>query len=167
MSEKGFSKAYEAKLRRATEKRLAGMHAIKLAAADFYYSMDPDRTAVICRIDPVMADKLRKSKPYLEKIETLKQQMDAKLDVTMERDVSMIRARMASLVPEAIEKLSDQLQRDDVLGLQAAREVLDRDGRLPKVSRVQTTIEDKTGLHDVDDKTLAEFGHAKKADTIQ
>ena len=143
-------------------KRLDTMYARKLASVDFHWGMDPVKAATISQIDPKTAERLRTLPEYQSRLDELQLELDAVMRTGMQKESEKLRMRFAELVPEAVEKLAQQVQRDDVLGLQAAKEILDRDGRMPKVSRVQQTIEDKTGIPDVDDKVLDEFKVAPK-----
>lgn len=146
-----------AKLKRLTPQQRT-LQAHRLAAADFYYAMSPERTAVVMRLTSSQAKSLRKSKPYQSMIDNLQQEMGSTLKRDMKIESERIKQRMAELVPMAIERLHDQLEDNGIVGLQAAREIMDRDGRFPKVSRVQSTIEDKRTMPDVDDALLSEFG---------
>jgi hypothetical protein len=139
------------------------IQAHRLAAADFYYSMSPDRTAVIMRLTPNQANSLRKGKAYQAQMENLTLEMNSTLKKDMAKDVELLRARMRELVPKAFERINDQLDDSGLVGLQAAREVFDREGSLPKVSRVQSTIEDKRTMPDASDSLLQEFGQVPKA----
>lgn len=147
--------------------QLRTLQAHRLACADFLYGMNPDDTAVICRLQPSQAKSLRKSKPYKGQMENLKLEHLVNLKRKMEKSAEEInegvKQRMAQLVPAAIERLADQLQDEGLVGLQASREILDRDGRFPKVSRVQSTIEDKRTMPDASDSLLQEFGQVPKA----
>lgn len=137
--------------------------AFKLAAADFYYEMYPDATADICRIPKPLAARLRKSEAYKSHLDSLIAISKSDLKNKMSKDNDKIRGAMADLVPRAIEVIRGHMEDGDgVVSLQAAREVLDRDGRMPKVSRVQTQQEIVSKIPDVDAEILAEFQPAEK-----
>jgi hypothetical protein len=155
------TKKQEDAYRRAGIKHQMTMQAQRLASQDYYWSMDPDRTAVICRIDLKTAAKLRKTPAYLSRIESLKLEESATISVAMEKEADRLTQAFRQLVPLAVMRLEEAVQQNDQNGIQAAREILDRDGRKPKVSRIQTTIEDKSGLQDVDHDVLKEFQPAK------
>lgn len=156
------SKRDEAPKSKRLNPQMRVIQAHRLAAADFYYSISPDRTAVVMRLTPTQANSLRKSKAYQSQMENLTLEMNSTLKKDMAKDVELLRARMRELVPKAFERINDQLDDQGLVGLQAAREVFDREGSLPKVSRVQSTIEDKRTLPDVSDSLLEEFGQAPK-----
>ncbi len=151
------TKKQEDAYRRAAIKAQMTMQAQRLASQDYYWSMDPDRTAVICRIDLKMAAKLRKTPAYLNRIEMLKLEEQSTISLAMEKEADRLTQAFRQLVPLAVMRLEEAVQQNDQNGIQAAREILDRDGRKPKVSRVQNVLEDKTGLADVDHDVLKEF----------
>ncbi len=138
--------------------------AFRLAAADFhYYMLDPNAIASICKMSKQVADRIRASEAYKEHMESLLAQQRAQVDREMEKETKSLRLAMSSLVPQAIEVMRGHMEDSDgVVSLQAAREVLDRDGRMPKVSRVQSEIKDVSKIPDVDERILAEFQPAAK-----
>ena len=146
---------------RGSKKRILHMQATRLATMDFYYGINPERTAVVCRVDEKTAVKLRKHPVYKAVFDNLELEMNSTVKKDMSKESEKLKMAMASLVPDAIEKLRSQLEDVGLVGLQAAREVLDRDGRMPKVSRVQSTIENQVGIPDVSDSLLKEFGESK------
>ena len=72
--------------------------------------------------------------------------------------VEGVEADFASVQVEPVEQRAGH---GDFVGLlihqRAAQEVLDRDGRMPKVSRLQTAPADENTMPDVEPKLLAEF----------
>lgn len=151
--------ARKAKTRQRLSPQQKVLQAHRLASADFYHvTIGPDRTAVICQVTPAQAKTLRNSAAYQVRMEDLTRLMDSDLQNDMEKENRRIKALVSQLVPEAIETLTEILNGpNDAMRVQACREILDRDGRMPKVSRIQSTIEDKRGIPDVEDSILAEF----------
>lgn len=144
------------------QRRIREIHAVRLAAADFYYALNPNVTAHLLNISPEDAAKARKHPSYLERIKELEQEDFSQLRKTMREDTERLRSAMSSLVPEAIEVMAKSLRSTDgQIALRAAQEVLDRDGTMPKVSRLQTTPAESDAMPDVEPKLLAEFQESK------
>lgn len=142
---------------------LDSARAFRLAAADFYYALDPNVTASICKIPKPLAARLRASDVYKDHLESLVAQDAAQVKEKMSKDSEKIRGALAALVPQAIEVMRGHMEDGDgVVSLQAAREILDRDGRMPKVSRVQNQQEIVSKIPDVDQNILDEFQPAAK-----
>jgi hypothetical protein len=137
--------------------------AFRLAAADFYYALDPSVTASLCNITKPLAARLRNSEAYRDHLDSLVAQDKIQVKEKMSKDSDRIRGALAAMVPQALEVMRGHLEESDgVVSLQAAREILDRDGRMPKVSRVQTQQEIVSKIPDVDADILAEFQPAEK-----
>ena len=76
----------------------------------------------------------------------------------MQGSAEKLKMAMSSLVPKSIEVINRSL--DDPkseVALRAAQEVLDRDGRMPKVSKVQGAAQESSAIPDVDPVTAEEF----------
>lgn len=134
------------------------MKAHRLAAADFFYTLGSNEAAMLLDIEPAEAGRIRKMEEYQVHLEHLRMQSEMEIERHMMKDAERIRMAFSQMVPKAIEVLNERMSSDDgTVSLQAAREVLDRDGRMPKVSRVQSEVKDLSKLPDVSDAILQEF----------
>jgi protein-tyrosine-phosphatase len=135
------------------------VQASRLADMDYCYIMDPDGISDLMKISRPHALKLRKSASYKRRLWELKEAHNTGLDEKLMKDVERMKMRVASLVPQSIEVLASHLQGEDaVLRLQASREILDRDGRMPKTSRVQTQVQPPSKIPAANDAIMEEFG---------
>lgn len=101
---------------------------------------------------------MRQTRNYKERIMELQTQLNRKLENVIQEESEKLRAGLASMVPRALEVLNTSLSDSEgQIALRAAQEILDRDGRMPKVSRIQTSIETENPLGDVDADTVNEF----------
>lgn len=143
------------------------VQADRLATMDFSYMMDPEATAGMMKISKGHAAKLRKMAAYKRRLAELRDRMNLGVDKVIDEDFKKVKNRLTLLVPKALEVLADNLEMDgDLLALQASREVLDRDGRMPKTSRVQTQVQPASKIPTVNDATMEEFGVKPKTDTV-
>ncbi len=130
----------------------------RLAAADFYYTVSPEMVELTLELDHKVAQRIRRTKAYKEKLEELAKEMEQGLDSVMREEAMKLKRAWAAMVPKAIEVIRDHLiARDPMLQASAAREVLDRDGRLPKVSKVQSQVQVEEKIPAVSDRLIAEF----------
>jgi hypothetical protein len=128
----------------------------RLANADFSYGLNPDMTAYSLELTPKMASRLRSRVAYKARIEELKAEWMRRVSGQMGDEIERLRASISSLVPQAIEVLRNSLS-DPETSLRAAQEILDRDGRLPKVSRLQQESREQAVLPEVSKEIAAEF----------
>lgn len=143
------------------------VQASRLADMDFSYVMDPEATAAMMKISKSHAAKLRKMAVYKQRLATLNYNHQRDVDKVLKEDFQRIKMRLSMLVPKSLEVLADQLELDgDLLSLQAAREILDRDGRMPKTSRVQTQVQPASKIPTANDAIMEEFGVKPKEDTV-
>ena len=139
----------------------------RLASADFYYVLSPDAISSMLKMSKAHASKLRRMTVYRDRMEALRQRMNEGMDKALAEDSKKMKMRMQDMVPKALETLADHLEKDgDMLSLQAAKEVLDRDGRMPKTSRVQTQTQPASKIPSANDAILEEFGVQPKPDTV-
>lgn len=139
-------------------RRIQRIHAIRLANADFFYALDPDLSAHMLNISPEEAFRARKNPVYDERLNQLENEEMGQLRRTMKEDTDKLRLALQAKVPRAMEVLDEALWSGDMnVAVRAAQEVLDRDGRMPKVSRLQTAPADENTMPDVEPKLLAEF----------
>lgn len=130
----------------------------RLANADFHYMLGDELTANLLRIDPKVAAKMRKTQHYRERVSVLQGMMDKSMTELMRKDADRLRLAMSDMMPQAIEVIRQKLaDSDPAIALRAAQEVLDRDGRMPKVSKMQTSLNDASTLPDVDPEVAKEF----------
>jgi hypothetical protein len=142
----------------AAMRHVREIQAQRLAAADFFYALNPSLSAHLLNISPEDALKARKHPGYERRLAELTEDMNATMRRSLKEDTEKLRLALQSMVPKALEVMNSALYGDDSnVGLRAAQEVLDRDGRMPKVSRLQTTPVDEGAMPDVEPKLLAEF----------
>lgn len=143
---------------------LEKVQASRLADMDYCYLMDEEATAGMMKISKAYAAKLRKMAAYKRRLWELKEQHNTNVEKLIDKSYERMKMRFQQLVPKAIEALADHLEGDDpLMRLQASREVLDRDGRMPKVSRVQTQPQAPSKIPTINDATMEEFGLKPKA----
>jgi len=141
-----------------SERQAARIQAYKLASADFFYAMDPNTTADLVGMETSIASRVRTTKFYKDHICRLEMEHRRKIESKMNEDAEKLRASLSTMVPKALEVLNKSLaDPEGQTALRAAQEILDRDGRMPKVSRIQTTQEQQNPLGEVDKKTIDEF----------
>lgn len=141
--------------------------ASRLADMDYCYMIDPDGNSDMIKISRTYAFKLRKSASYKRRLWELKESHNTGVEEKLLKDVERMKLRVSQLVPQSIEVLASHLNGDDAqLRLQASREILDRDGRMPKVSRVQTQPTVPSKIPAVNDAIMEEFG-IKPTKTVQ
>jgi len=147
-----------AKIRSQTSD-LDKLQASRLADMDFCYMLDEEATAGMIKVSKAHAAKLRKMAAYKSRLAELRDRHNADVEKSLGEDFKRFKQRLSMLVPKSLEVLADQLEMDgDVLSLQAAREILDRDGRMPKTSRVQTQVQPQSKIPSANDAIMEEFG---------
>lgn len=143
---------------RMSAETLIQIRAWKLALADFLYGLNPNLTAATLSIPVSAANKARNHPAYQERIQELKEDMNRRLERELGADAEKMRVALSARVPEAMEVLAEALRsKDPNIRIRAAQEILDRDGRLPKVSRVQNEQKDARVLPQFDAQLLDEF----------
>jgi hypothetical protein len=163
------SKKRQAALREIVRKTsdIEKVQASRLADMDYCYIMDPDGISDLLKVSRPHAVKLRKSASYKRRLWELKEAHNTGVEDKLMKDVERMKMRVASLVPQSIEVLASHLEGNDAqLRLQASREILDRDGRMPKTSRVQTQVQPISKIPAVNDATMEEFGIKPKPETV-
>lgn len=141
---------------RAADRLAMDILAWRLANADFSFGMNPELTAHTLSISRPDAAKARLSKTYKARIAELKSELNRSIQGQISAESEKLRMGIATLVPRAVEVLSQALNDPDNQ-IRAAQEILDRDGRLPKVSRVQQETREQSVLPEVDKSILEEF----------
>ena len=132
--------------------------AARLAPADFMYLLGEKATSDMLGIDEKDAKKARKTPEYASRIKELEEDYRDWVSQAMQGSAEKLKMAMSSLVPKSIEVINRSL--DDPkseVALRAAQEVLDRDGRMPKVSKVQGAAQESSAIPDVDPVTAEEF----------
>lgn len=130
----------------------------RLANADFTFDMNPDLTAHTLNISRPDASKARRSRAYKERIAELKADLNASIQGKILAEAEKLRVGLSTLVPRAIETMTNALADEDpAIRIRAAQEILDRDGRLPKVSRIQQETKEVPVLPEVDKSIMDEF----------
>ena len=132
--------------------------AYRVANADWFYLQSPNVTNMNLGISNAAGRKARDSQVYRERMEELKR-LDGNRNVA---DAERVRSAMSALVPQAMRELENALNDEKgEVRIKAAVEILDRDGRLPKVSRIQNEGRDGAALPAVDPEIIKEF-HGNK-----
>lgn len=144
--------------RRRQPRSIDKLRAWRLAQADVYYALDSHITNSLLSIEDKDAARIRRSKDYQENLQRLTESLEAHNRNLYAKDAEKLRIALSSMVPKAVEVLYSNLNSDDEnVRLRAAQEVLDRDGRMPKVSKVQNTVDDKSVLPEPEQSIIDEF----------
>lgn len=155
-----------ARLKKEATKRsvqVERIQAVRLAEADFLYAMDHSGSASLLKLPPGLALKLRRSAAYHHRMNALKFKMAEGAERAIQKEHDKLRMAMSELVPKALEVLRNNLDSDDLSIQQAAaKEILDRDGRMPKVTRVQQQVQPSSKIPDANDAILAELQKVPK-----
>lgn len=155
-----------ARLKKEATKRsvqVERIQAVRLAEADFLYAMDHSGSASLLKLPPGMALKLRRTAAYRHRLNSLKFKMAEGAERAIQKEHDKLRMAMSELVPKALEVLRTNLDSEDLSIQQAAaKEILDRDGRMPKVTRVQQQVQPSSKIPDANDAILAELQKVPK-----
>jgi len=134
-------------------------------------TVDVDELARLLDVRPLAIRGWRKDPYYLSRLEDVRLKAEKKTERVVESNTRSIKLRLAEYCDAAIETVVQIMKDDKQPGrtrLIAAAEVLDRDGRFAKVSRLMNVTADDEGRPMVTDdvaKTL--MAALQKTDMVQ